>query len=181
MIFAFGHSEDTYFIGNGKRSFWTGVPNSLATYLRKNHPLRALSFGEESWFYSEAPHDGTNGIHSLAPDTPHRYPDVQDIFDSGEPINWIAFGPDGQYVVDTKDKIYHSNPGAVRRKRGGAQIPLRCASFGWNGSWIYVDEDGTVRSGGLAGTIKSALKTKAIRVSGSCISTPDLTLRRMSN
>jgi hypothetical protein len=80
-------------------------------------------------------------------------------------INWIAFGPNGNYVVDTDNKLYRSDTGIVREyKDGGDQVPLRCASFGYDGAWVCVEDDGEIRSHGLSVAIKDALNKKAVRV-----------------
>lgn len=87
-----------------------------------------------------------------------NYPQVSEIYDENEVINWIAFGPDGDYVVDTDDKLY-SNCNLTR------QVPLRSASFGYDGAWVVVEDDGKIRSRGLSAKIKTALAEKPVKVS----------------
>ena len=94
-----------------------------------------------------------------------NYPQVSEIYDENEVINWIAFGPDGDYVVDTDDKLY-SNCNLTRQyHRGGDQVPLRSASFGYDGAWVVVEDDGKIRSRGLSAKIKTALAEKPVKVS----------------
>ena len=84
-------------------------------------------------------------LHGDSGDVSHQ------ICQSGEAINWVAFGPDGKYVVDTDKKLYHSDDGLVRTyKESGKQVPLRSASYGHDGAWVVVEDDGTVRSQGLS-------------------------------
>ncbi|KAJ6574430.1 hypothetical protein B0H19DRAFT_1254138 [Mycena capillaripes] len=48
-------------------------------------------------------------------------------------------------------------------EKGGAQTPLRCASFGYDGAWVCVEDDAEARSLGLSAKIKAALDKKAVR------------------
>jgi hypothetical protein len=95
------------------------------------------------------------------------YPRVQEIYQSDEVINWVAFGPRGHYVVDTQKRLYHSNTGKeiVRQYEKGGSVPLRCASFGHDGAWVCVEDDGVIRSSGLSAKVQAALDKKAVRVS----------------
>ena len=106
------------------------------------------------------------GIMSVSSACAVDYPEVSRIFHSGEQINWIAFGSAGEYVVDTKTKLYASDHPITRKyEGGGGKVPLRCASFGCEGAWVCVEDDGEVRSRGLSANVQSALKKKAVRVS----------------
>ncbi|KAF7362583.1 ADP-ribosylation [Mycena venus] len=166
MLFAFGRSEGSYYIANGKRNYWKNVPNSLAKHLNKNYVLQAISFGVgDTWFFREAPRDGTNGSYCLSSAAAVYYPCVQEIYQSDEAINWVAFGPRGQYVVDTQEQVYHSNTDKeiVRQYEDGDAVPLRCASFGYEGAWVCVEDDGVIRSSGLSAKVQAALGKKAVR------------------
>ncbi|KAJ6588165.1 hypothetical protein B0H19DRAFT_199690 [Mycena capillaripes] len=164
MLFAFGRSEGRYYIANGKRNYWKNVPNSLAKHLNKNHVLQAISFGiEDTWFFTEAPHEGTNGSYCLSSAAAVYYPQVWEIYQSDENINWVAFGPRGHYIVDTQKQLYHSDTEMVRQYEKGAGVPLRCASFGYDGAWVCVEDDGEIRSSGLSAKVQVALEKKAVR------------------
>ncbi|EKM52989.1 uncharacterized protein PHACADRAFT_124441, partial [Phanerochaete carnosa HHB-10118-sp] len=144
-----------------------GVPDSLSKHLKEDHPLRAISFGVNStWFFKEAPRSGKNGSYCLSSSAAVYYPRIHEIYQSDEVINWVAFGAKGDYVVDTDEKIYwHSEERVVRTyKEGGNQVPLRCASFGCDGAWVVVEDDGVIRSAGLSAKIKAALDKKPVRV-----------------
>jgi hypothetical protein len=105
-----------------------------------------------------------------------HYPSVEEIYKSNDVINWVAFGPSGQYVVDTDKRLYYACPaGMMRKHEGGVAVELRCASFGHNGAWVCVEEDGKIRSQGLSDNIKAALDKKAVRVSRDSASASVLT------
>ncbi|KAF8179382.1 hypothetical protein K438DRAFT_1977436 [Mycena galopus ATCC 62051] len=91
------------------------------------------------------------------------YPGVQEIFESDDVINWVAFGPHGQYVVDTQKSLHHTDDDVVRQYDNGGVVPLRCASFGYEGAWVCVEDDGVIRSSGLSAKVKAALDKKAVR------------------
>jgi hypothetical protein len=82
-------------------------------------------------------------------------------------INWVAFGPNGDYVMDTADHLYASSDTYARTYKSGSRVPLRSMSFGHGHSWVTIEDDGEVRSGGLNGTLKAALEKKEVRVSAS--------------
>lgn len=91
-----------------------------------------------------------------------------EMYDARELIEWIAFGPPGQFVAVTPTHAHVSNPDMVRtfQKDGETyQIPLRCASFGCNGAWVVVEEDGQIRSTGLPKATMQALTERPVRVS----------------
>ncbi|KAJ6574431.1 hypothetical protein B0H19DRAFT_1230385, partial [Mycena capillaripes] len=165
MLFAFGRTEGAYYISNGKKNYWKGLSNSLSKHLKRDPLLITISFGvNDTWFYREAPRGGADGSCFLSGSVGIHYPRVTEIQRSNETINWVAFGPSGEYVVDTDNKLYHSETGIVRKyKKGGAQVPLRCASFGYDGAWVCVEDDGEIRSLGLSAKIKAALNKKAVR------------------
>ncbi|KAJ7705721.1 hypothetical protein B0H16DRAFT_1635894 [Mycena metata] len=164
MLFAFGRSEGRYYIANGKRNYWKNVPNSLAQHLKKEHVLHAISFGvEDTWFFKEASRDGSS--YCLSSAAAVYYPRVHEIYQSDEAINWVAFGPREQYVVDTQQRLYHSNTGKemVRQYKDGGTVSLRCASFGHDGAWVCVEDDGAIWSSGLSAKVQAALDKKAVR------------------
>ncbi|GJE99468.1 hypothetical protein PsYK624_157320 [Phanerochaete sordida] len=166
MLFAFGRSEGRYFIANGKQNDWKGIPQSLSPHLREDYyVLQAIAFGEHDvWFYRDAPRTGHEGTCKLSPSVAVHYPRVHEICQSGESVNWVAFGPDGKYVVDTDKKLHHTDDGLVRKyKESGNQVPLRSASYGHDGAWVVVEDDGTVRSQGLSEKVKTALDKKPVR------------------
>lgn len=89
------------------------------------------------------------------------------IWKSDEQINWVAFGPQGYYIIDTEKRIYSSRKSTILRTYKGSnnQVPLRCASFGYGGSWVVVEDDGVIRSHGLGKQVLQAIKKKSVRVS----------------
>lgn len=96
------------------------------------------------------------------------YPNVKKIYDRGKIMNWVAFGPDGAYVVDTASKLYSSDRSMLSTyKKDGKTIraPLRCVSFGPEGAWVAIDVGGGFRSRGLREDVSTALKLKSVRVS----------------
>lgn len=95
------------------------------------------------------------------------YPEVWKIWKSDEPINWVAFGPGGAYIVDTSKNIYAYRAGDILRKykESGKYVPLRCASFGYGGSWVVVEDDGVIRSHGLSANVRRAMLQAPVRVS----------------
>jgi hypothetical protein len=100
---------------------------------------------------------------SVSSATVINYPQVSKIFKSDEVINWVAFGPDGDYVVDTKH--LYSNCNLTREYQGSENsVPLRSASFGYGGAWVVVEDDGEIRSRGLSAKIKAALAKKPVKV-----------------
>lgn len=97
-----------------------------------------------------------------------NYLEVRNIFDRDEVINWVAFGPNGNYVVDTVTRVYASDTAMVRtydRDGKTTRVPLRCASFGPDGVWAVIEDDGEVRSKGLPQNVKAALGKRSVRVS----------------
>ena len=48
------------------------------------------------------------------------------------------------------------------------RVPLRCASFGPEGVWVVVEDDGEIRSAGIPGNLRTALNRRSVRVSASC-------------
>lgn len=93
-----------------------------------------------------------------------NYPQVKSIFDSGEVINWVAFGPDGAYLIDTPGRLIASDPAMTRDYIKSSTVPLRCASFGPEGVWVVVEDDGEFRSKGLPTNVVDALSKKEVRV-----------------
>lgn len=95
------------------------------------------------------------------------YPEVWRIWKSDERINWVAFGPQGYYVIDTEEHIYSSRKSTILRafKGSGNRVPLRCASFGYGCSWVVIEDDGVIRSHALAKQVLQAVKKKNVRVS----------------
>ncbi|KAG9005185.1 hypothetical protein FRB94_001802 [Tulasnella sp. JGI-2019a] len=166
MLFAFGSSSGSFYISHGRDVYWKGLPDSLETYLNNKRPwLRSLSVGESgAWFYKEMPSNESGGSYCVSSASSIAYRRLKEIYDSDEVINWVAFGPDGAYVIDTPKYIYTSNTSMVRNyKEKGTRVPLRCASFGYDGSWVVVEDDGEVRSHGLSNSIAVALKASPVR------------------
>lgn len=100
--------------------------------------------------------------------TGRAYPRVKAIYDSRQIIEWIAFGPPGHYLVVTETHAYSSDPAMIRTYEKGPetfQVPPRCASFGFNGAWVVVEEDGAIRSKGLTGEVVQEMYRKPVRVS----------------
>ncbi|KAG9024210.1 hypothetical protein FRB95_011948 [Tulasnella sp. JGI-2019a] len=92
------------------------------------------------------------------------YPAVWKLWKSDVLINWVAFGPHGYYICDTPEKAYASCSSIIlRTDKTGKQVPLRCASFGYGGSWVVVEHDGVVRSHGLTANIRRAMLQQEIR------------------
>lgn len=104
---------------------------------------------------------------SVSSGTEIAYPEVWRIWKSEEQINWVAFGPQGYYIIDTEKRIYSSRKSTILRtyKDSNNQVPLRCASFGYGGSWVVVEDDGVIRSHGLGKQVLQAVKKKSVRVS----------------
>ena len=100
------------------------------------------------------------------------YPEVWRIWKSAEPMNWVAFGPNGYYIVDTVKNIYASRSNDILRTKNesGKYVPLRCASFGYDRSWVVVEDDGVIRSHGLASNIRRAMLQGNVRVSAQILS-----------
>ncbi|KAG9024211.1 hypothetical protein FRB95_011949 [Tulasnella sp. JGI-2019a] len=167
MLFAFGHTPGSLYIAHGRNAYWQGLPPDLGTYLKKEHRwLSSLSVSRSgASFHKEMPkyRSTRSGSRAQLLDV-GRYKRVEEIHDSGEVINWVAFGPEDTYVVNTSKRTYSSNTSMLRNKKGkNTPIPLRCASFGYNGSWAVVEDDGEVRSSGLPGNIKAALESGPVR------------------
>ncbi|KAF5338813.1 hypothetical protein D9758_012064 [Tetrapyrgos nigripes] len=142
------------------------LPDSLADIFNKDNPiLETISFGEGVYFYREAPrvghHNGKFAKMSTA--TSDEYPGVWKVFKSNERVNWIAFGEDGNYLVDTDKNIQCNGPLLRDYNNRGGVVPLRCASFGFDGAWVVVEDDGHIRSHSLNGRIKAVLKKKPVR------------------
>ncbi|KAG8986584.1 hypothetical protein FRB93_005246 [Tulasnella sp. JGI-2019a] len=92
------------------------------------------------------------------------YPAVWKLWQSDVLINWVAFGPHGYYICDTSEKVYASCSSIIlRTDKTGKQVPLRCASFGYGGSWVVVEHDGVVRSHGLTANVRRATLQQEIR------------------
>ncbi len=94
------------------------------------------------------------------------YPEVWKIWESDEIINWVAFGPQGYYIVDTDRNLYASRSNDILRNQNDDElVPLRCASFGFGGAWVVVEDDGIVRSHGLSSQVLKKISARNIRVS----------------
>ncbi|GJE99458.1 hypothetical protein PsYK624_157220 [Phanerochaete sordida] len=164
MLFAFGRCQGTHYFSNGKHSTWS-VPTTLSPHLRERyHVLNTIAFGEHGvWFYKDAVRTDHAGVCKLSTSAAVHYPGVQAVYQSRETINWVAFGPDGKYVLSTDKKMHHTDDGLVRESNSGQPIRLRCASFGYDGAWVVVEHDGTVRSKGLSSIIRTALHKRPVR------------------
>ncbi|KAG8988988.1 hypothetical protein FRB94_001798 [Tulasnella sp. JGI-2019a] len=166
MLFVFGSTSESFYIAHGRGAYWKGLPDSLVTYLNKEHRwLRSISIGENgAWFYKEMATNESSGSYLVASASSVAYRRVREIYDSDEAINWVAFGPDGAYVVETTKTVYASSKSMVRNYEGSnTRVPLRSASFGYDGSWAVVEDDGEVRSHGLSDSIAAALKSSPVR------------------
>ena len=95
------------------------------------------------------------------------YPEVWRIWKSDEIINWVAFGPQGYYIVDIDRSPYASRSNDILRnyQSNDELVPLRCASFGFGGAWVVVEDDGIVRSHGLSSQVLKKISARNIRVS----------------
>lgn len=143
------------------------MPNTLIPTLRGEPWFRTISFGEDgAYFWKEMGKADSAGAYCMSAATAISYPLVKAIYDSDEGINWVAFGPDGAFVIDTTSKLISSDPTMTRTYlRNGipSRVPLRCASFGPDGVWVVVEDDGEVRSKGLPMNVSLALLRKEIR------------------
>jgi hypothetical protein len=93
------------------------------------------------------------------------YPEVWRVHNSSENINWVAFGPQGYYIVDTDSHIYASRSDTLLRKyTEGKVVPLRCGSFGYGGAWVVVEDDGVLRSSRLSKTVLKMIEVGNVRV-----------------
>jgi hypothetical protein len=102
----------------------------------------------------------------VSPKTRAAYPEVWRIWKSNEEIQWVAFGQQGYYIVSTTTSLYASRSDVVLRNyKNGYRIPLRCASFGYAGSWVVVEENGVIRSHGLSDTVMKLIIAGDVRVS----------------
>lgn len=79
----------------------------------------------------------------------------------------MSFGPDGEYVLLTEDGIFHWDTYIVRMDEDtGLIVGIQCVSWGFDGAWVIVEDDGQVRqSRNLSKKIRKALKVKDVRVS----------------
>lgn len=89
------------------------------------------------------------------------------IYKSNTAISWVSFGPDGEYVLLTEEGTWHWQTSIVRKyKESGRIVEMRCVSWGYDGAWVIVEDDGEVRqSRDLSDKISKALKRKDVRVS----------------
>ncbi|KAG8946535.1 hypothetical protein FRC04_011593 [Tulasnella sp. 424] len=154
ITFVFGPEREAYCITNQGRTAWKGFPEALSQRLREPGSISAVSVGEGGAFFWKK---GTSYLISTA--TEMAYPEVWKIWKSDEPINWVAFGPEGYYIVDTPQRIYASRRDQIIRtyKESMKQVSIRCASFGWGGSWVIIEDDGTVRSHRLKPNVRKAM------------------------
>ncbi|KAF5338809.1 hypothetical protein D9758_012063 [Tetrapyrgos nigripes] len=156
-VFAFGHKSDMFLVTYA----WGG------RHYRRNIESRAINKAVEEYGIASAFSPGFSlGENSscfikkgdstwLSPLTRQTYPIVWDVWSSGVPINWVAFGPHGRYIADTKFRVYTSRSNDILGEYDRNPVSLRCASFGYGGSWVIVDHSGNVRSHGLvAGVLK---------------------------
>ncbi|KAJ7290329.1 hypothetical protein C8J57DRAFT_1611111 [Mycena rebaudengoi] len=154
IIFAFGHEIDTYFISNGEEAYWQGIGSSDV-----EGKMLAFSLGEDgAYFWRQG------GSRWLSGRTKMAYPEVWRIFNSSENINWVAFGPQGYYIVDTDSHIYASRSNTIlRNDTSGSRVPLRCGSFGHGGAWVVVEDDGVISSSGLSDAVLEMVKVGNVR------------------
>ncbi|KAG8854121.1 hypothetical protein FRB96_007827 [Tulasnella sp. 330] len=145
------------------------MPNALDDYLKEQRLLRSLSIGEDgAWFYRELPRWDGNGKYCVSAATARSYPGVKELFEAKELIEWIAFGRPGHFLLVTETYAHASERDAAMvrtyEKDGQIfQVPIRCASFGYDGSWVVVEEDGEVRSRGIIELLETELHRKPVR------------------
>ncbi|KAJ6616358.1 hypothetical protein B0H10DRAFT_1400364 [Mycena sp. CBHHK59/15] len=161
IIFAFGHKIGTYCISNGRQAQWSGIGDSDVTErLKRAGTMQAFSLGENgACFWRQGGSSWLSGQAKMA------YPEVWRINNSNEKINWVAFGPQGYYIVDTDSRIYASRSGTILRSYtvSGKRVPLRCGSFGYGGAWVVVEDDGVIRSSGLSKSVLQKVKVGNVR------------------
>ncbi|KAG8946538.1 hypothetical protein FRC04_011596 [Tulasnella sp. 424] len=160
IVFAFGPERELYCITNQGRTAWRGCSIALSQLLREPGSPIAVSMGEGGAFFWKK---GLSYLVSTA--TEMAYPEVWKIWKRDEPINWVVFGPEGYYIVDTPQRIYASRQDEVLRvySQSKKQVPIRCASFGWGGSWVIIEDDGTVRSHRLKPNVRKAMLQGSVR------------------
>ncbi|KAG9050533.1 hypothetical protein FS837_004717 [Tulasnella sp. UAMH 9824] len=160
IVFSFGPDPNLFCISAQGVTKWKNCSKQLADLLRQTGTPSSVSMGEGGAFHWKM---GRGSV--ISPDTEFAYPEVWKIFKSGEHIKWVAFGPDGRYVVQTTKQTYSSQQRLlIRTFGGGDQVPTLCASFGYGGSWVIVEgDDGTVRTHGVSRAIRDAILRKNVR------------------
>ncbi|KAG8946537.1 hypothetical protein FRC04_011595 [Tulasnella sp. 424] len=160
IVFAFGPEREAYCIKNQGRTAWKGLPEELSQRLREPGSISAVSVGEGGAFFWK-----TGKSYCVSAATKMAYPKVWKIWQSDEEINWVAFGPEGYYIVATPKRIYASRQDEIIRtyKESKRQVPIRCASFGWGGSWVIIEDDGTVRSHRLKPNVRKAILQASVK------------------
>ncbi|KAJ7918515.1 hypothetical protein B0H13DRAFT_1992508 [Mycena leptocephala] len=131
--------------------------------------MRAFSLGENgACFWRQG------GSSWLSSETEMAYPEVWRVHNSSENINWVAFGPQGYYIVDTDSHIYASRSDTLLRKyTEGKVVPLRCGSFGYGGAWVVVEDDGVLRSSRLSKTVLKMIEVGNVRNVQLSMTNPD--------
>ncbi|KAG9024454.1 hypothetical protein FRB95_011467 [Tulasnella sp. JGI-2019a] len=169
MLFAFGRKPESFFAEHGRERKWQALPNALDDFLKEQRVLRTLSMGEDgAWFYRELPRWDGNGKYCVSSATDRAYPGVKHLYDRKELIEWIAFGRPGHFLLVTETYAHTSERDShmVRTYEKDDQIfqvPIRCASFGYEGSWVVVEEDGEVRSWGVSEFVEEELHRQPVR------------------
>ncbi|KAF7328250.1 ADP-ribosylation [Mycena venus] len=98
MLFAFDrdHPGKGFYVSNGATAYWEAIPPKIYHTLIQNAPLKSIAFGlGGAYFYKESA-----GRWFLSSETYTHYPQVYKIGQSGEQINWVAFGPAGKTIVE---------------------------------------------------------------------------------
>ncbi|KAG8895907.1 hypothetical protein FRC00_006748, partial [Tulasnella sp. 408] len=167
MLFAFGRTYGSFYFAHGSENYWKGMPQTLAGTLNQEPIFRTISFGEDgAYFWKEMGKADSAGAYCMSAATAISYPLVKAIYDSDEGINWVAFGPDGAFVIDTTTRVMSSDSTMTRtyiRNGVPSRVPLRCATFGPEGTWVVIEDDGEVRSKGLPMNVALALLKKEVR------------------
>ncbi|KAG8916619.1 hypothetical protein FRC01_002957, partial [Tulasnella sp. 417] len=160
IIFAFGPKPDTYCMTHPDRTKFGACPSKLSTLLREPGSPSAVSIGEGGAFFWRK---DTGSI--VSKETEMVYPEVWKIWNRNEVINWVVFGPEGYYIIETPQDIYASRQNEILRvsKADSKPVPIRCASFGWGGCWVIIEADGTVRSHRLKMNVRKALLRGSVR------------------
>ncbi|KAG9024213.1 hypothetical protein FRB95_011951 [Tulasnella sp. JGI-2019a] len=127
-------------------------------------PSYRSSGSESGANFVQREEDRLRFVPTASPAWSTSYQRVKELYDSNEVINWVSFGPNGAYFVVTTESVYASDTSMMCNKKGkNTPIPPRCASFGYNESWVIVENDGEVRYHGLSTDIEVKLKSSPVQ------------------
>ncbi|KAG8929151.1 hypothetical protein FRC00_001531 [Tulasnella sp. 408] len=159
IVFVFGPKPDSYCMAHKGHTAWKSCPKELSNRVQEMGAPSAVSMGEDGALFWKI-----DSQYYVSSETEIAYPEVWKIWKTDKDINWVAFGPEGYYIVDTPKCIYASREDQILRKfENGKQVPIRCASFGYGGSWVIIEDDGVVRSHGLESNVREALLMGNVR------------------